>query len=103
MASTKKSTSDWEATKKTGSDHYKTDGCEPMDLIKDGGMFPHFALGNIIKYAFRMRNNINYKDIDKVIDYASKLAAFLAATEDTQSVGRRQHKGRTRVRRPSKG
>ena len=59
--------------KKKGSEHYKTGGVEPIDLYKAGGMLRHFALCNIIKYAFRNRNLINPKDMDKIIHYAEIL------------------------------
>jgi hypothetical protein len=43
-----------------------------------GGMFRDFALCSIIKYAFRNRNpeeQLNEKDLLKIIDYAQKLIA----------------------------
>lgn len=57
----------------TGSDHYKTGGVEPIDLYKAGGMFRHFALCCIIKYAFRNRDKVNERDMDKIIHYAKML------------------------------
>lgn len=68
----------WDALKMQGSEHYKTGGVEPIDLYLAGGMFRHFALCSIIKYAFRNRNTdeqLNVKDLDKIIDYAEKLKA----------------------------
>jgi hypothetical protein len=68
----------WDALKAQGSEHYKTGGVEPVDLYRDGGMFRHFALCSIIKYAFRNRNAdepVKQKDMDKIIDYAMKLKA----------------------------
>lgn len=68
----------WDALKAQGSAHYKTGGVEPVDLYRDGGMFRHFALCSIIKYAFRNRNAdepVKQKDMDKIIDYAMKLKA----------------------------
>lgn len=63
--------------KEKGSQHYKTDGVEPIDLYVSGGMFLDFALGSIIKYAFRNRPGsgrfFSYDDMDKIIDYAEKL------------------------------
>ena len=56
-----------------GSDHYKTGGVEPIDLYISGGMFRHFALCCIIKYAFRNRDGINERDMDKIIHYAKLL------------------------------
>lgn len=70
---------EWEILKKQGSEHYKTNGVEPVDLYKDGGMFRHFALCSIIKYAYRNRaleKPINKNDLDKIIDYAQKLKAM---------------------------
>jgi len=68
----------WDETKKSGSQHYKTGGVEPIDLYRAGGMFRDFALCSIIKYAFRNRNPeepIFEKDMLKIIDYAQKLIA----------------------------
>jgi len=69
----------WDELKKQGSDHYKTDGgIEPVDLYRAAGMFRHFAICSIIKYAFRNRNSeepVRNKDMDKIIDYAMKLKA----------------------------
>jgi hypothetical protein len=65
--------SDW---KNDGSDHYKTGGVEPIDLYVSGGMIRHFALANIIKYAFRnrdMSNPVSVKDMNKIIHYANIL------------------------------
>jgi len=68
--------STWDELKKSGSNHYKTGGVEPIDLYLAGGMFQSFALCSIIKYAFRNRNTeINEKDMLKIIDYAQKLIA----------------------------
>ena len=70
---------DWVELKKQGSAHYKTDGgVEPVDLYRAGGMFRHFALCSIIKYAFRNRdteNPVSMRDMDKICDYAQKLKA----------------------------
>ena len=68
----------WDELKLHGSDHYKTGGVEPIDLYLAGGMFRHFAICSIIKYAFRNRNieePVNVKDMEKIIDYAQKLIA----------------------------
>lgn len=70
--------STWDELKKSGSNHYKTGGVEPIDLYRAGGMFRDFALCSIIKYAFRNRNPeepLNEKDLLKIIDYAQKLIA----------------------------
>ncbi len=63
--------------KEKGNPLYKTGKVEPIDLIRDGGMLWPFALGNIIKYAFRLRLN-QYpggpnKDLEKIIHYAEIL------------------------------
>ncbi len=65
--------------KEKGNPLYKTGKVEPIDLIRDGGMLWPFALGNIIKYAFRLRSN-QYpegpgKDLEKIIHYAEILLA----------------------------
>ncbi len=62
--------------KSQGSAHYKTGGVEPIDLYCAGGMFRHFAICSIIKYAFRLRLRASGSDCDKIIDYAEKLKAF---------------------------
>lgn len=67
----------WEELKQNGSEHYKTGGgVEPVDLYLAGGMFRHFAICSIIKYAFRNREQeepVNVRDMEKIIDYAQKL------------------------------
>jgi len=66
----------WEEVKKKGSKHYKTGHIEPIDLIKEGGMLQDFAIGNIIKYAFRNRRE-NGKpkrgDLEKIKHYCDML------------------------------
>ena len=64
---------DKEDIKNHGSQHYKTGGIEPIDLYESAGMLKHFALGNIIKYAFRNREVVCKKDMEKIIHYASML------------------------------
>jgi len=59
--------------KSRGSEHYKTGSVEPIDLMKAGGILHHFAIGSIIKYAFRNRDKINPADMDKIIHYAEML------------------------------
>jgi len=69
---------DWEELKKKGSDHYKTGNVEPIDLYKSAGMFRHFALGNIIKYAFRNADldaPLFIEDLEKIKHYADLLIA----------------------------
>lgn len=53
-----------------GSDHYKSAGVEPMDLLIASGMALDFSLGNVIKYARRYKNTKNIKDLVKMVDYA---------------------------------
>jgi len=66
-----------------GSKYYKTDGVEPIDLYRDGGMLQDFALANIIKYAFRNRrgadrlSNKTVQDMNKVIHYAEIIKKML--------------------------
>jgi len=69
----------WEELKKRGQDHYKTSGSvEPIDLYRSSGMLRHFALGSIIKYAFRNADPskpLSVKDLEKIIHYAQLLIA----------------------------
>ena len=76
--------------KKKGGDHYKTGKTEPLDLIRDGGRLWPFALGNIIKYAFRLRLS-QYpegpkKDLDKIIHYAEILLAELGGPGEDKRI-----------------
>jgi len=60
-----------------GADHYKTGGVEPIDLLRDGGMLRDYALGCIIKYAFRNRQMLGQEivrsDMEKIRHYAEIL------------------------------
>lgn len=71
--------SKWQELKQRGSKHYRSDGVQPIDLYKDGGMFRDFALASIIKYAYRNRTRqtetINPNDLDKIIHYAEFIKA----------------------------
>jgi hypothetical protein len=73
----------WNELKKNGEQHYKTAGAEPVDLLVAGNMFHDFACGSIQKYAFRSRREACLdartlkKNLDKIIDYAEKLKAYL--------------------------
>lgn len=75
---------DWEELKKSGSEHYKTDGVEPIDLYVAGDMAHDYFCTSIIKYAFRSRRmmkidtQIFIKNMDKIIDCAKKLKAMVA-------------------------
>lgn len=70
----------------TGSEHYKTCGVEPFDLMKSGGIFWDKVIGDIIKYAFRNRRevlagnpqHICEKDLIKMEDLIIKLRIFKA-------------------------
>jgi len=66
---------EWKEIKSVGSAHYKTDGVEPIDLVRDLGLLRNFALANIIKYASRNANTdvIKIKDMNKIIHYAEML------------------------------
>jgi len=81
----------WSQLKKKGNKDYKAGRLEPIDLLKSGGVLWNFALGNIIKYAYR---NINltisdgwfqsgldvkeiHSDLDKIIHYAEMLKVVL--------------------------
>lgn len=63
----------WQALKKEGSNHYKSGLVEPVDLFLAGGIFQPFAIGCIIKYAFRQRKALSVSDCDKIIHYAEML------------------------------
>ena len=72
----------WDEVKRKGSTHYKTEGVEPIDLYRDGGILRDFAVGSIIKYAFRHRRQIGafsknfQQDMDKIIHYANILKSM---------------------------
>jgi hypothetical protein len=73
----------WEDLKKRGSEHYKTGRVEPIDLYRSAGMLRHFALSNIIKYAYRnsdLSKPLSVKDLEKVKHYADML--IVIATEE---------------------
>ena len=65
----------WKDIKKQGNPRYKGQ-IEPIDLIKEGGMLRNFALGNIIKYAYRSRSGYRNQRVDdmfKIIHYAKMI------------------------------
>jgi hypothetical protein len=77
----------WNELKEQGSAHYKVDTdafgfvlVEPIDLYKSGGLLRDFAIGSIIKYAFRnrkeIRRNANITDLKKIIHYAEMLISI---------------------------
>lgn len=69
----------WSDLKRKGSGHYKATGVEPIDLLKAGGILHGFAIGSIIKYAFRNRivpgkpDIVSIPDMKKIIHYAEML------------------------------
>ena len=66
----------WNFIKKLGSQHYKTDDAEPIDLAKDGGYLRGSVIFNNVKYSYRNRNTQNpvkAKDIQKIIHYTLML------------------------------
>lgn len=73
----------WKEIKSVGSDHYKTEGVEPIDLIKDLGLLRNFAIANIIKYASRnaCRPDVKVKDMNKIIHYAEMLKSAYGGEE----------------------
>ena len=78
-----KGTKGWGEIKDVGSDHYKTEGVEPIDLIKDLGLLRNFALANIIKYASRnaASDSVKVKDMNKIIHYAEMLKTAYGGEE----------------------
>lgn len=77
----------WEELKTDGSTHYKTGGVECVDLYRSGKMFRDWAMGNIIKYAFRCRREYQrepamvVQDMRKIIDIANKMIASFEVEE----------------------
>lgn len=71
----------WEEMMTQGSDHYKTGGVEPLDLIRSGGMLHDKIIADIIKYAYRNRREletkVNPKDIAKIHHLADMLKLFI--------------------------
>ncbi|MDI6785089.1 MAG: DUF3310 domain-containing protein [bacterium] len=67
----------WNSLKNKGSSKYKTASVEPIDLYRAGGFFNQFALGSIIKYAYRnAKGKVNPKDLKKIIHYAELLLSL---------------------------
>lgn len=90
----------WKRLKMRGSDHYKSSGIEPIDLMRDLGILRNFAIGSIIKYACRNREGkkFNGKDMDKIIHYSELL---LTVFDTEVKVGDKQEntsKARGRVK-----
>lgn len=72
----------WECLKRNGAEHYKTGLTEPIDLFKSGGILQPFAIGNIIKYAYRQREAISISDCNKIIHYAEMLKFLTREAEN---------------------
>ena len=75
----------WDEIKGSGSEHYKTDGVEPIDLINSLGILKEFAIANIIKYASRNAGGkfgkVKIKDMNKIIHYAEMLKSAYGGEE----------------------
>jgi hypothetical protein len=74
----------WDELKKQGSQHYKTGGIEPIDLLR--GITPHStlsaldvkALADNIKYSTRMLiAGANERDCNKIIHYTEMVRVCL--------------------------
>jgi hypothetical protein len=66
----------WKSLKKKGNEKYKTLSVEPIDLGLALGIFRHFALHSIIKYACRNASGtLSTSDMKKIIHYAELLIA----------------------------
>jgi len=65
-----------------GSEHYKSSGVEPIDLMVSKGAIEGFCVGNIIKYAARFNKTRNLEDIKKISDYAHILAGVELAKQE---------------------
>ena len=79
------SETNWELLKRRGAEHYKRGCNEPIDLYRTGGILQPFAIGNIIKYAYRQREAISMSDCDKIIHYAEMLKCLAKEEADAQS------------------
>ena len=71
----------WDALKRRGSEHYKSGLTEPIDLLRAGGLLAPFAIGCIVKYAFRQRGGLSVSDCDKIIHYAEMLKCLARGDE----------------------
>jgi hypothetical protein len=67
----------WNELKSQGSSHYKSFKVEPIDYYVSLGIFEHFAIGNIIKYASRYAILHKAEDLDKATHYAALLKAYM--------------------------
>jgi hypothetical protein len=87
--------SEWTKVKEKGNPVYKTKGIEPIDLFKEGGILWDFAIGSIIKYAYRSRGQvvdtpgptnlemgiIMERNLNKIIHYAEMLKVVIDETK----------------------
>lgn len=66
----------WNELKNKGNPLYKTEEVEPIDLYRAGKFFKQFAIGSIIKYAYRNAGEeVVIKDFKKIIHYAELVIA----------------------------
>ena len=96
----------WEELKMQGNLLYKSGVVEPIDLYKSGGLLRDFAVGSIMKYAFRnrekVRRRINLMDIRKIIHYAEILISLEEERHERESCIRKTS-GDTKEDQKSKG
>lgn len=79
----------WEDLKLQGSEHYKSNTIEPIDLYKAGGILHNFAIGSIIKYAYRNRTGVSrlrsvIADMQKIIHYAEMVISLAEEVIDDE-------------------
>jgi len=85
---------EWEELKSEGSGHYKVEGVEPMDLYRSGGILWDLAIGSIIGYAFRNREENPraprdvIKDMTKIIHFAKMI--YVIAKEEIDEEAERK-------------
>lgn len=79
----------WEEIKLDGSEHYKWNGIQRIDLLKDLDYCRELnlaqldALSNIIKYAVRqLQRGVAEKDLEKIIHYAEIAGAAKEAIRE---------------------
>jgi hypothetical protein len=72
----------WKELKQRGGEHYKTDGVEPIDLMRAIQPHPSYdafavkALCDVIKYASRLLSRgYRYDDAGKILHYTELLMA----------------------------
>jgi hypothetical protein len=75
----------WEECKKLGSNHYKTQDVEPIDLYKSQGTLRHYSITSIMKYASRnvdLDQPVSIKDMNKIIHCAEMLKTVYGGKEE---------------------